>query len=296
MSRFQPVDPLSSFSQATSTNNLNYLTSITLKYNSVGPTGFTFVYNDGTQVNVGYSGTQSASLDLTGSKKLYSFKSYCGTLICKTFQLCSIDTLSLQTTCITGGNTSTHFNTGISVLNLQILSFYGTFNTYNGSNYFSNLANTYSLLDKSSNNRVDLIKVATTSISNFSQAFYQAGSITINYNSVCVTGLKFDFSDGTMVSTGYTGSNSMFFDLSNQKKIYSISTNYDKVCKVVRLCSIDTNSSTINCISAGNSTFVPNNFMMVQDFEIDYINGDYISYDSTINCLQNLEIIFSINV
>ena len=257
--------------------------------------GFTFVYNDGTQVNVGYSGTQSASLDLTGSKKLYSFKSYCDTLICERFQICSIDYLSFQITCITVGNNSALYNTDISLQSLHVNSFFGTFNALNGNNYISNLAITFSLLSQSEDNTLNLVKEGTsTPVSNFNQSLNQINSILISSNSVCVTGFTFIFKNGTNSSAGFNSSNSILLDLSEDKKLYSISSNCGTFCNSIRLCSIDTGLSTIDCVRAGNPSFDPNNFAMVQDFAINTIYGDFISSGSD-NCLQNLGTSYSLS-
>lgn len=108
-----------------------FISSLRMKYaDNLCVTGFDLVFDDSTIVSIG-TGTFNVSLDLTNNKRLYSLSSYCGN-ICDLIQLCSINLLSSQMSCISGGATSLTFNSIFYTQYLTLMGISGDFGSYQG--------------------------------------------------------------------------------------------------------------------------------------------------------------------
>jgi hypothetical protein len=151
------------------TQNAANLTSLIAYYDTFCVTGLGFVYGNGEYVSVGSNGTSHASLDLSGTRALFSVESRCEPqdTLCYFMRLCSYDTANKfqeENVCVDAGNLNKdlfslkHFaslsrieQVSESEIPLKILStfriqsFYGDFGQYNGTNCIQNLAINYFL-------------------------------------------------------------------------------------------------------------------------------------------------------
>jgi hypothetical protein len=149
------------------TQNAANLTSLIAYYDTFCVTGLGFVYGNGEYVSVGSNGTSHASLDLSGTRALFSVESRCEPqdTLCYFMRLCSYDTTKKfqeENVCVDAGNLNKdlfslkHFaslnrqrfgydDSAKIIATFRIQSFYGDFNQYNGNNCIQNLAINYIL-------------------------------------------------------------------------------------------------------------------------------------------------------
>ncbi len=118
--------------------------------------------------------------------------------------------------------------------------------------------------------------------------FSELTSIIVKYSlSVCVTGFNFVYKNGTVVSTGYSGSQTTTLDL-NSKRLYRIRSYCAVICDYVEFCTIDILTSVISCIYPGK----PGGSTLGNPFYCDKycITGFYAEFfDFSGNlCLKNL--------
>ena len=272
-----------------------------MKYKSVCVTGFNFGFSDGTMKSVGIEGTDEIKIELT-SRKLYSFQSWCG-YICDFFRICSVDeTTSNSIECFNSGNMGESFLKGSASnlihLNLmEVKSFFGTMNY--GWHCISTLGITYSPIPTSTlslllENTLNLVRhssIDNTTTSNFTQSTqtskgFKMTRLNINYNSHCVTGFSFDYSDGSRAHAGFNGTNAVALDLSGTKSLYSVLSYCDHVCDFMRFCSVR-EASKIECVDAGKFHQI-NYAASTKDFVIQSFYGHTRPWNT--QCIQNIGI------
>jgi hypothetical protein len=192
------------------------------------------------------SGTNSSYLDLSGTKKLYSFKSVCD-IFCDSFIICSIDTLTQKQECITSGfNYTLDKYRSVSLESMEIYSFFSTI-IYLGSDIcISNLGVVYDgiLWPSASLNSMDLFRLSTeksqkyftqsTTLNNGSNTLV---SLIVNYDDVCLTGLSFFYDNGENFNVGHNGTSSFEFNYLSSFSFESRCEPEEDTCYFIRICS-----------------------------------------------------------
>jgi hypothetical protein len=277
-------------------------------YSSTCITGIILGYSDEMEGCIGTctSGTNSSYLDLSDTKKLYSFKSVCD-IFCDSFIICSIDTLTQNQECITSGfNYTLDKYNSVSLESMGILSFFSNIYVFGTDVCISNLGVVCDVLwpTKHSNN-VNLFRLSTEiSNSNFTHTIdyngiHELTSLIVNYDDFCVTGLSFVYNDSKKVNVGYNGTASFKFKSYSDNQILSVEsrcTPADDVCYFIRICSY--NDSSI-CLDVGNSK-KPSGLKKFTSLYPNYLStkiqsyyGDFIHYNGH-NCIQTLSVSYFI--
>jgi hypothetical protein len=272
-------------------------------YSSPCITGIILSYSDGETSYIGNcpSGTNTAFLDLSGTKKLYSFKSVCD-IFCDSFIICSIDTVTQKQQCITSGFNYTldKYQDSVSLESMEIKSFFYTIYDFANDVCISNLGVTCNLLwPTKHSNSINLFRLSTEKSSlNFTynidyNSLNELTSLIINYDDICVTGLSFVYDDGKIVNVGYNGTASFEFYSYSYNQIVSVEsrcTAADDICYFIRICSYNDYSS---CLDVGNSsrpsglkkfTSLYHYFLRIK---IQSYYGDFFQYNGH-NCIQTL--------
>jgi hypothetical protein len=179
---------------------------------------------------------------------------------------------------------------------MEVKSFFGTMN--HDWHCISTLGITYSPIPTSTHsllleNTLDLVRyspIDNTTTSNFTQSTQSSNSfkmtrLNINFNSHCVTGFSFDYSDGSKASAGFNGTNAVALDLSGTKSIYSVLSYCGKVCDFMRFCSVE--ASTIECVDAGKFHQI-NYAASTKDFAIQSFYGSTRLWGT--QCIQSIGI------
>ena len=114
-------------------------------------------------------------------------------------------------------------------------------------------------------------------------------TLTIFYNSKCLSGFEFSFNDSTSITTGYmgqSGSTSLTINLEH-RKICTIRTFFGVICDLMEICTSDEKSlSQLNCFFIGSNNTLYY-FLDTFNFEITSFFGDYYNYYGWY-CLSNL--------
>jgi hypothetical protein len=73
----------------------------------------------------------------------------------------------------------------------------------------------------------------------------------------CVSGFNFVYDDGSIVKTGYDGSDANYFTIDlNLKKIYAINSWCGWICDRIQICVVDLISAERTCFDAGNRSLL----------------------------------------
>ena len=99
--------------------------------------GMDFVYKNGSVFLTGFTGSQTATLDLT-NKQMYSITSFCGD-ICDTIKLCTIDLVTSEIACIITGISGNPLSLFADISEYCVYGFYGDFKTHLGDNCINSL-------------------------------------------------------------------------------------------------------------------------------------------------------------
>ena len=170
---------------------------------------------------------------------MYSLSSYCD-VICNSFTLCSIDTVTQAKSCIDVGNLMTVSLNKYHSINLEsfsIYSFFGTLTTLNGLECVSNLGVIGLQFWPSDNlNTMNLVRIATNIVkanSSFSVNIDQneLTSLVLNYDDYCTNGFDFVYKNGSIQSMG--------LKLETRNKLQ------DEIFYSIRLCSYNSNSTNM---------------------------------------------------
>ena len=114
--------------------------------------------------------------------------------------------------------------------------------------------------------------------------------LTINYMiQSCVSGIVFEFSDNTTVTTGYSFDHQQKLELTN-KKLSAVNSNCGAIVDCIQFCAQDELSNE-TCITAGTGA-VPNYFVSTIAIRIESFYGDYYNYAGWL-CLLNFGAILS---
>jgi hypothetical protein len=204
-----------------------------------------FINGDTKPIGRDQSGTSASYLDLSGNKKLYSFKSVCD-IFCDSFIICSIDTLTQKQECITSGfNHSLDKYNSVSLESMVIDSFFATVTYYETAVCISTLGVTYDTLwPTSSLNSMDLFRLSSDkSVQNFTQSTTlnngEIGlqSLIVNFDDVCLTGLSFFYENGENFTVGQNGTYSFFLNHFWPVSFESRCEPEEDTCYFIRICS-----------------------------------------------------------
>jgi hypothetical protein len=120
-------------------------------------------------------------------------------------------------------------------------------------------------------------------------------SLTVYYSIVCVMGIDFVYSDGTIVSTGssaYSGklsgqlSGQKTLDLTN-KNLYEVDNYCSETSDFIRFCSMS-NTGVKTCIDNGNYAKMPNKFICLKNMTIVSFVGNHFTGYNGFYCISNL--------
>jgi hypothetical protein len=211
-------------------------------------TKFLLVFKNGDTKPIGQdqSGTTASYLDLSGNKKLHSFKSVCD-LFCDSFIICSIDTVTQKQECITSGfNYTQDKYYSVSLESMMIFTFFATVTYFNTDICISTLGVNYDTQWPTTNlNSMDLFRLSTEkSQKNFEQSTTLNNgkiglvSLVVNYDDVCLTGLSFFYENGENFTVGQNGTSS--FDFVYYVDGFTFESRCEPeedTCYLIRICS-----------------------------------------------------------
>jgi hypothetical protein len=190
-------------------------------------------------------GTSATYLDLSGTKKLYSFKSVCD-VVCDSFIICSIDTVTQKQECITSGiNYTLDKYKSVSLEPMEIISFFSTIIFFDADVCISNLGVAYTriLWAATSLNSMDLFRLSSEkSQKNFEQSTTLNNganglvSLFVNYDDVCLTGLSFFYENGENFTVGHNGTFSFFLNHFWPVSFESRCEPEEDTCYFIRIC------------------------------------------------------------
>jgi hypothetical protein len=326
LTRYVNDEQMDLSSHETTVNDISFLTKLTMHFTSTCISGITMSFNDGNRVLIGYPnyGTNMTHLDLSGTKKLYSFKSVCN-LFCDSFIICSIDTITLLIECVTSGSTNKYpldqYNS-VSLDSMGIYSIFATTINYGSDKCISNLGMVcFPLWPTTSLNYMNLFRLSIEKPKlNFTQNASNLTSLIVNYDTFCVTGLGFVYGNGEYVSVGFNGTSFVSLDLSGTRALFSVETRckaQDTLCYFMRLCSFDTANKPMEenvCVDAGNfnrdlfglkhfASLSPIEQLISYDIPVKILSairiqsfyGDFNQYNGH-NCIQNFGINYFLGI
>jgi hypothetical protein len=249
LTRYKNEYSFHSFSPIASIDNIYYITSLTVFYTRTCITSILLVFKNGEKKSIGndQSGTTASYLDLSGNKRLYSFKSVCD-LFCDSFIICSIDTLTQKQECITSGfNYTLEKYRSVSLEPLEIYSFFATVTYFDTDVCISTLGVSYDTLwPTASLNSMDLFRFTTEkSQKNFTQSTTLNNgannlvSLIVNYDDVCMTGLSFFYENGENFNVGYNGTSSFEINYLSSFSFESRCEPEEDTCYFIRICSFN---------------------------------------------------------
>ena len=120
-------------------------------------------------------------------------------------------------------------------------------------------------------------------------------NLTMKYTRVCTNGFALGYSDGTLESFGFDGTNAVSIDVTGNRTFYSFeSFCSDTYCDKFTICTIDSkNSLLIECYNSGNEA---SNFLsqkVYRAYNLQSLFGTItFNYDG---CISNLGVTYSSN-